>query len=1211
MTQRVETHQSKFTIDLADSRAPRAFRDKHNLWGEELDRIYRLIGWHVEILEKDKKAEKLGVGREAVELPHLSVAVFGPSGSGKSSLIRTLVDDIDRKPRGRLLPEHLEGKIASLPVIDPTTWSNSEQFLYAFLALALETEREHQEKKEHGYPQGLTPVQLAFQEVNEYLRVVDDPSIGGEHDPLGLSLQKLERHTSGLRLRKALERFVDALANELGSEVVILPVDDLDMAPSHLVSSLQAYQSFLNHPRLLPVFTFTDRMPEELIEVHYERSLGDGGKNHPGKMSGEQLNINQKLAVQFLARCFPVRNRIKLGPAPARVQRAIYTISSRRKLPKNERGESMRWGGDDHVEESENIQVLELLLTSSFLLFGFPDKEDAHKVRAALRPSTLRRQLQVVDAMNYCELGRLRVPQLAYLADPETDPDVLHELATFGGLEELAYPKKKGIFPRHKNYRLRNRLWVGCKGPAEDSPEAERFAEHKKGYLALAKRLGRNEKGATWATVFSGATWSLLNVHRDTLRELGLYLEDLYSWSPKELRTVVLDRILVQDRVTRRTVIDRWFNRTDYRRSQVLSLLAANIFRPWMNGEEPYGDEELPIRTQSALEATESEKKKKGKGNCDDVSSEELLERVSFSSTHGLLWFLNITLGFYLPQAMAHNWTEALSPEEPVKGRMSGNGWDLKHAPINAVRVADARQEIFSFGTIFLDPRGYRHALEAWAFDGVSKQKMKVYEGWQAEREKLRAEILKASDQSMREALRSKILENDQKMEGFISGELKAIAWKGKGANKRGNLMLRLWSCCGYSRGRYWAAFSFWRGLGFIGQILELGLEHREAMQIVAGRICKGDVRADTRKRIVGDEWPEEENLESADKELKAAVEGLLREVKRLIRSHCLANMVPGSLLDRDSSEERLLQGFPRWEVVDFEDAIEMLARELIYWLAVCWEDSIFPFPAGYTWIGWRDCFIRRVHGEYVLGGLWPRLNAAYLEEHQRYECQELARRRCYSEERIWTALEDQNLEHGENFRWSAAVAAGAWSDHLLDYWRGCPPILRLLLTCPVFPKSHERFGPSLDPENGEEDWEVAKRVYQGLFDGRESSGSKAKSKRPKEEKELRREWLERLSLPQDFWQDLLDNDWLGLIRKKNGRGRKKKEEPQIPGLIPSEFCVERVRIDLFSHRPVSRHSVSIENTKATIKKGDDVERRVDISPEPPQYPPDPAERKE
>ena len=1135
---------------------PQAYRGKQSLWKDDLRRIDRLVRRHIGVLSKSRQDAR-SHGLEAGDLPHLSIAIFGPSGSGKSSLLRTLVDDVNRRHRQRHR-ERRRGTIFSLPVTDPTTWAETDQFLYAFLAAALEEEQNWHEDNASDFPQGLSPVQLAFQDVNEYLRVVDDVSGGEENDPLGMSLQKLERHTSGLRLRNTLDKFIEKLAETFRASVVLLPVDDLDMAPDHLVKSLQTYQSFLSHPRLVPVFTFTDRTPEELIEVHYDQRLGESSEARRGEGS-ERLTISEKLAVQFLARCFPVRNRIRLGPAPARVQRALFQIRSE----KQENGSK---------ETKDELRVLELLTIASFLLFGYPDEDDAHKVRAALRPSTLRRQFQVVDAMADCRLRAFRVPQLATMGDPEISGDELTLLVSKENVVMVKVPDGEGENP-WKEWKE----WHGARYRLRSNWDAEQKelleGEDQAGYLLLAERMQNLGIGATWATVFNGAAWSLLNVHRDTLRELGLFLEDLYSWNPKELRSHVLDKILTKGRVVRRTVVDRWFNRTDYRRSQVLSLLAANIFRPWMIGEEPYGDEEIPIREQLRLEGGGSDASPLDWELSHSSKDQQIRDRLTFPATQGLLWFFNVTLGFYLPQIMARNWTHAVSPDEPVRGRMGGNGWDLLHAPINAVRVADAKQEIFSFGMIFLGPRGYRHALEATTYEHYiefTQEQQELCGKFNKLKDESRALPTTESERIVQltadiEKTRKKLRKREHSIETikrqYGSPELlekKRKFWGGSDPSPRGHLLLRIWSCCGYSRSRCWAAFSLWRGLGFIGQALELGWKERKSFEKLAAQ-------------------DEEKG------ELKRLKEHLLFEFRRLVRLHCLAGMVPGSLLERDANDERLLQAFPRWEPrrSDLRPEITSLAKDLVAWIERCWRDRIFPLPAGSVWIGWSDCFIRRIHGEYILGALWPRLNGAYMEERPRSDCQMLARARGYSEEQLaemniaskkelYEAL-SKDLGHEEKYRWSAAVAAGAWSDILLEYWRGCPPILRLLLSCPVFLKGREYFGTSA--EKGGPDREKERDV---VFKKLRKS-DKPDDKRKKEiwlgdlnSGERRRyDWLERLGLPAEVWKELEDEVWVD-----------KNDKRDIKGLVPDELCIERVRVEFFASNPVQHHAVSIERTE-------------------------------
>ncbi|MCB1037230.1 MAG: hypothetical protein KDD47_25600, partial [Acidobacteria bacterium] len=381
----------------------------------------------------------------------------------------------------------------------------------------------------------------------------------------GLSLQKLERHTSGLRLRAALGDFIERLAAAFQAKIVLLPVDDLDMAPQHLVDSLRTYQSFLTHARLVPVFTFTDRMSEELIEVEYRNRLQDGAYEPVG--TSDKLPISAKLAVQFLARCFPVRNRIRLGPAPARVQRGVLAHDAADPCVSDK-------------DSKEGQEIFELLIASSFLLFGHPDKEDAHQVKAALRPSTLRRQIQVVDAMTDSRMEALRTPQFAVMAQLEDKK--VWKLAEYsqGGKDHSAISSEllnQKIKPKMLASRPGGRLidlWtefptgfhesrpIEGRQPRGIPPVVENCGSDR-GYWILARNLMEKGINATWTTIFNGATWSLANVHRDILRELGIFLEDLYSWTPSELRSVIVERILAQDRVTRRTVLDRWFNRTD------------------------------------------------------------------------------------------------------------------------------------------------------------------------------------------------------------------------------------------------------------------------------------------------------------------------------------------------------------------------------------------------------------------------------------------------------------------------------------------------------------------------------------------------------------------------------------------------------------------------------------------------------------------------
>ncbi|MEM6456507.1 MAG: hypothetical protein AAF772_15555, partial [Acidobacteriota bacterium] len=513
-------HAEPTIIFLDQSRHSHGFDLEQSIWGPELSRVFAIIDEHWKSVnlhsrrdERDRRRRRRDDDKDRLtpaeraedylqprtperdeqalldDRAPLSIAIVGSYGSGKSSLLKTLakrVDDSDY-PRyfvqpGKRRREYVP-TLKTFPLIEPDRVEANDHFLYSFFARALELEVEHHSRQTGHHrgqsPQILTPVQQAFQKLSEYLQVLDDPQRGGEPDPLSQSLERLERHTSALRLQREMPNFIEQLVRSISADLLLLPVDDADLSLESLIATLQALNRYLRHPRLVPVFTFTGRMAEELMQTHIHSRLTNNG--HGGEAArnfqeaATSLSIIESLAQQHLARLFPVRNRIRVGPAPARIQGAYYARRSEQNV-----GELMR-------NEKEH-GVLELLQEASLLLFGCPTRPKSLPVRLPLRPSTLRRQLQVLDAMD----------------------------------------------------------------------------------SALRQQQHQDE---SWAVRFDRACWSLLNTHRDVLKETSLHLEDLYSWSPRNLRTVVLESILSQPASERRKLIKRWQYRTEDRRGQILGLL--------------------------------------------------------------------------------------------------------------------------------------------------------------------------------------------------------------------------------------------------------------------------------------------------------------------------------------------------------------------------------------------------------------------------------------------------------------------------------------------------------------------------------------------------------------------------------------------------------------------------------------------------------------
>ena len=1037
-------------IFMSSSRRSRSFTGKERLWQDDLDRLLDMIQEHVQDLENHADEAR---GQDLVSAPNLSLALFGPAGSGKSSFLKTLVNEAGKKNNR---DDRLQ-KVATLEILQPARFGEGDHLLYATIAAGLNASRE--KRGEDLDYEVLTPVLKAYRDLSGDLRVLREEPPFAELEPHALAAEVIQRHTSGLSLSKRIDRFLNKLADELNDDrgrngyrtsVVLLPVDDLDLAPRHLYSGLRELQAYLLHPRLVPVFCFTDRLAEEILTGEYAKIVAhaDAGRKQTGR-----LHVSQQLAVQYLSKCFPIRNRLRLGPIPATLQS----------------GNLQRSKNEDNKEP-----VLWTLISASTLLFGVPDRSARHPVRSALRPSTLRRQFHVIDAMQQVKVDSLVSEQVISLLKPGV-----------GSWDE----------------------------PHERVP------------------------AAGWGVLFDRAAWALMNVHRDVLREYGMHLEDLYSWTPHGLRRVLLENLLQQPGMAQAGLWQRWRSLADSRRSQIISLLAANAFRPWLDGERPSG-EDLPqivlarAREESGHTAArwclctaaclrDKDKDKKIEGRC-TKRNQKLAAPVA------LQWFLDLALGFYLPLGRSvYRYLRAGNPTE--KEPLSGAGWSFNTAPVLAAQAAHDDQKLFPAGMMFLDPFSYATALttapriaacqvlddavvsdDQWDFvkqvkifflsvhtkgmvkyarekaknsdtvkssagdadsnaeiaaqwerlerASTSIEPEKLEKAWRVfwstaeweagrtldpdkEMERRNGSLPKPPDTDLYSHLESKKRETTRKGTKKAAVDLESALLKHDYKRARtlleqvepgdheqdfrkhisglevaanavhdDQLLLRIWTCYGYNRGRFWAAVSLWRGLGLIGYLIEA---HRRWREEYVGRPHDHTANgpADAKRQELYDSL-----------EYKS---WMIDKIVGELHTHSLRGLVPGKDLGEPTFKGTLELAFSGWNTRGQRDAVRRLGERLQSWLDHNWTLDLSPAQAGRV-PRWSSCFVRRLHGGYFVGSLWQWLDAEFLEH--------------------------QGKQYGQrrSYYWNAGVALTSWLRVLQRYFGGSQKIRWLLETCPI-----------------------------------------------------------------------------------------------------------------------------------------------------------------
>ncbi len=670
----MESQQSPLKkLSLQRSRTEGAFSIDESLWWDrEIRHIFRLLKQHLRSLNlSSSKDQKRGSKKEDQQAV-LAMAIVGDHGSGKSSLLKTLEACFRKRKSSDLEEEEALQGVHCLPILKPNL--QDDHLLYAFLAAALEDNRPDGQADRSASI--LTPLQREVQEISEYLQVVNPEGSNQENDPLGISLERLDRHSSSLLLSEKMNSLIKVMADSLaGNSLVLMPVDDADASMRSFARILDTCQRYLMHPRLVPIITFNPSLAEEFLVMHFSGEMVRGAAEHATKQTYDLAKVK---ALQDLAKLFPERNRIHLRPvAVARLLGTRYAVE-----------------GPDGTKR-EYLEVLKMLRRASRLLFG-SYQEHEEEVRKPLRPSSLRRQLQIVDAMDAVGVGKF---VLDCLAGPKSN-------------RTIEYPRK-------------------------------------------------------WIEFFDAASWTLIDLYRDILRQVAPDLEEIVGWTPIILRTTLLNRILDLDLATRRKLLTYWRFSSDDVYSQVLSLLAVTVFRPRMAKEPPWGDNTRMIEAWVNFQDRHQAAEGKGGAESKDEGGKSLklaLDPVEAAilAKRSLLWFLHLWLGFYLPQVLVRNRAFGSAKDgcvEALDHRVTGIGWRYSGAAaIRAMRQALANRDIFSTGMLLVNPIEFANSLKP----EVGKQ----------------------------------------------------------GKPSTNQLFLHIWCFYGLQHGVPWAAVSFWRGLGLIGKIL-------------------------------------------------------------------------------------------------------------------------------------------------------------------------------------------------------------------------------------------------------------------------------------------------------------------------------------------------------------------------------------------------------
>ena len=148
---------------------------------------------------------------------------------------------------------------------------------------------------------------------HRYLKKLAD-SMGKTSEFNGsIGIDKILKYSSGIHLEANFHNFVESAISILGCKVIVVLIDDVDMALDKAFEVVDDVRRFLGCPYIIPVVSGELKLYEHMTQNHFDEKAYDNHcRNINLRAQGKQFSEN--LTDAYLTKVFPAPMRISLFP---------------------------------------------------------------------------------------------------------------------------------------------------------------------------------------------------------------------------------------------------------------------------------------------------------------------------------------------------------------------------------------------------------------------------------------------------------------------------------------------------------------------------------------------------------------------------------------------------------------------------------------------------------------------------------------------------------------------------------------------------------------------------------------------------------------------------------------------------------------------------------------------------------------------------------
>lgn len=301
-------NKKKVLIDLSDSTYAHSFAEQNRIHQVEFEAAVNLVVNQIKRIGKNKTNEKHVINRV-----HNTISIFGDRGTGKTSFIRSLFDEIEKRCKGK-------EELMILGLIDPTLMEEKAHIFLLIISMINDEVKKVIEKGtcEPGgkaYKQRMdwdACVKKLAKGLPSLDKVGNDYNNTSWQDDEFIMRKGLDDIMAAYQLEENFHKMVDMALDILGKKAFVVAFDDIDINMEKGWRVLETIRKYLTTPKIISLLS--GNMYLYNLNVRGQQWEQFDSRLITHEKSREYVKLVNQLENQYMLKVFKAENRLHLYP---------------------------------------------------------------------------------------------------------------------------------------------------------------------------------------------------------------------------------------------------------------------------------------------------------------------------------------------------------------------------------------------------------------------------------------------------------------------------------------------------------------------------------------------------------------------------------------------------------------------------------------------------------------------------------------------------------------------------------------------------------------------------------------------------------------------------------------------------------------------------------------------------------------------------------